>query len=201
MMNDAPNPRNSFSDRRSRRGLTMVESLVAMSIATVAGTAMLTSISTAISSSTEAADSAVAAGLVEQLVDEISATRFPAATNVTLAQPKVRSTFDDIDDFANWIATPPTDPSGQPIGTEAAPSVGTGQRTSLMQADASFLLNLTQEIVVERVQPSGTGGWTVVTQHTNYRRVTVRIKKSAPNTAEKTLAEIVRIFTYVPSST
>ena len=83
----------------------MVESLLAMSIATVAGTAMLTSVFAAISSSSAAAETAIAAGLSDQLMDEIAATRFPAATNNPLAQPKVRATFDDIDDFSGWLAT------------------------------------------------------------------------------------------------
>lgn len=188
-------------DRSARRAISLVESLVAMSIATVAGTAMLTSIFAAISSSTSAVDVAIGTGLAEQLLDEIAATRFPAATNNPLSQPRVRATFDDIDDFAGWVAVPPLDRNGLSIGTEAAPSLGATQRPVDMQPDAQYLSTVSQEVVVERVQPSGTGGWTVVTQHTNYRRVTVRIKKTVPNSATKTLSEVVRIFAYVPPST
>jgi type II secretory pathway pseudopilin PulG len=183
---------------RRRAGFSMVEALAAIAITTVAGGALLVSIAGSVQSSTQVTQSAVARGLAEQLMEEIAATRFPASTNTTPSGSS-RVNFNDIDDYHNWTVRPPQDRQGRQIGLEGYSSTG-GASTRLpeMRPDSGFLSGLTHAVVVERVQPDSGTGWTVVTSHTNYRRVTVRVAYTNPQSQTVTLASITRIFSYVP---
>lgn len=175
----------------------MVESLMAMAVAAISGTALLTSIGTAIQSSTETLNTSLAQGLAEQLMDEVSATRFPAATNVPLSAKSARSVFDDMDDFNAYSRSPPEDRNGYAIGTEGPGSLPPAMRALWMQPDASFFNGFSQQVLVERLLPNGTG-WTVVSQHTDYRRVTVTISATDPRGQTRDLAQVVRVFAYSP---
>lgn len=175
----------------------MAESLMAMTVAVISGTALLTSVGAAIQSSTETLNSSLALGLAEQFMDEVSATRFPVATNVALPSNSVRALFDDMDDFSGYSQSPPVDRNGYALGTEGPGSLPPALRVVWMQPEPSFFTGFTQQVVVERLLPNGTG-WTVVTQHTNYRRVTVTITYTDPRGQTKTLAQLVRIFAYAP---
>lgn len=130
-------------------------------------------------------------------MDEVACVRFPDQVNSLASLP--RTNFDDIDDFANYAATPPVDSRGFTIGTEGSSTWGYYlPRPSMMQADRSFLNKLTQEVQVERVEPAGSSSWNVVTYSSAYRRVTTRIKYTNDNQQVTTLAELTRIFANVP---
>ncbi len=181
-----------------RAGFSMFESVVAVSVATVAGAALLSSLGTAIRSSSEAALSATARGMAEQLMDEIASVRFPASSNSTPGGT-ARTNFDDIDDYAAWSSSPPVNRTGMPLGTEGATVGGTIQnRAAALLPDAGYINRFTREVVVERIQPDAGTGWNVVLTHTNHRRVTVRVKYTDGQSNTKTLAEITRVFSYVP---
>lgn len=184
--------------RRSRRGLSMVESLLAVTITAVAGGALLSSIGASVQSSSDTAHAAVARGLAAQLMDEMAAMRFPESTN-SVPGGTGRENFDDLDDYAGYSMSPPVDRAGEPLGTDGGPMVlgSPGPRAAELQGDADFLAPFGQEVTVERVTPSG-GSWTVGPAHTNYRRVTVRITYTDARAVVTTLAETSRIFTYVP---
>jgi type II secretory pathway pseudopilin PulG len=188
-------------DRATRqlrhRGLTLAESLLAITIATVSGMAMLTSLGTAVRSSSQATDTSVAMGLASQLMDEVASVRFPDVVNPPTSGP--RNKFDDIDDFSNYTASPPVDRRDYPIGTEGSSSWGFYlPRPTAMQPDTSQLAKLTQEVLVERVEPDGPTSWVVVTMFSDYRRVTVRITRKNEGDQVATLAELTRIFARVP---
>jgi prepilin-type N-terminal cleavage/methylation domain-containing protein len=181
-----------------RRGFTLAETLIAITIATVSGLAMLTSLGTAVRTASRATDAGVTQGLAAQLMDEVASVRFPDLINPPVVGP--RRTFDDIDDFANYTSTPPVDGNGNAIGTEGTSSWGFYlPRPSTMRPDRSFLDTLTQEVQVERVVPVGTTSWNVVATFSEYRRVTVRIKATDDNNQISTLAELTRIFAHVPA--
>lgn len=185
-----------------RPGFSLVEALVAISITTIAGSALLTSLGAAVRSSTDAAHVAVARGLAEQLMDEVAASRFPDLTD---SRPGglTRADFDDIDDYNGWSANPPLSQLGEPIGSEGL-RIQTGgiesysTRPTPMQPEPQFLQYFSREVQVERILPDAGSNWTVTTQHTNYRRVHVRVKYIDRNSNSITLVEIPRIFSYVP---
>lgn len=180
----------------ARPGFSLAETLIAITIATVSGMAMLTSLGTAVRTASRATDAAVAQGLAAQLMDEVASVRFPDPVNPVASG--TRSSFDDIDDFADYTATPPVDGNGNAIGTEGTSSWGFYlPRPSVMRPDNSFLNTLTQEVQVERVEPVGTTSWNVVTTFSDYRRVTVRIKATDDKQQVSTLAETTRIFARV----
>jgi type II secretory pathway pseudopilin PulG len=180
----------------ARRGFSLAETLIAITIATVSGMAMLTSLGTAVRTASRATDAGVAQGLAAQLMDEVASVRFPDPVNPVASG--TRRSFDDIDDFADYSATPPVDGNGNTIGTEGTSSWGFYlPRPSVMRPDTSFLKTLTQEVQVERVEPVGTTSWNVVTTSSDYRRVTVRIKATDDNQQVSTLAETTRIFARV----
>lgn len=181
-----------------RAGFSMFESIVAVSVAAVAGAALLSSLSAAVRSSSDAALTAQAYGLAEQLMDEIASVRFPSESN-TPPLGVTRENFDDIDDYAGWSASPPQSRLGAVIGTEGA-TVGSVvyNRETALQPSGSALANFTHEVVVERIEPDGGTGWTVVPEHTNYRRVTVRVNYVDGQMNSSTLASITRIYSYAP---
>lgn len=182
----------------SRAGFSMFESIVAVSVATVAGAALLTSLSAAIRSSGDAALTAQAYGLAEMLMDEIASVRFPESSNTPPAGI-TREFFDDIDDYAGWSASPPTYRLGGAVGTQGATIGGTVySREVAMQPYSLALGNFRHEVVVERIEPDGGTGWNVVPQHTNHRRVTVLVKHTDAQANVSTLASITRIYSYVP---
>lgn len=182
----------------SRRAVSMVEALIAVTVTTIAGAALLTSIGGAVRASSDATNVAVARGLGDQLMGEISAARFPLASNTVPAEP-ARMGFDDIDDYDGWNSRPAVDREGRPLGTEGYDSAeGDLPRLYQMRPDAGFLNQFSREVFVERLLPDAGTGWTVVPQHTNHRRVIVRVKYIDANSNAATLAEVVRIFSYVP---
>lgn len=189
----------SLGLRAARRGVTLMESIAAVSITTIAGAAMLTSVSAAIRSSSDTTYTFLARGLAQQLMDEIAAVRFPPATASPPASTANRIQFDDIDDYDGWSS-----PSGRMqlrngeiIGEESYKVDGRElTRPTLMQIDPTFLSQFRREVNVERVQSNGSGGWTVVTQHTNYRRVTVTTFYTDGNADTRPLAVLTRILSY-----
>ncbi len=193
--------RSTHSNRCSNRrcGITLIESLLAMSITTIAGSALLTSIGSAVASSTDAVYRTVGDGLAEQLMDEIASVRFPdSATSAIASTGKTRERFDDIDDYAGWSSSPPVARAGQAVGTEGFESKsGHVLRNSSMRPNPNFLNTFTREVAVERVRPDGNGGWLVTSQPTDFRRVTVSVIHTDTQGSIRPLAEFSRIFTYV----
>ena len=183
---------------RRRSGFSMVEALTAIAVTATAGGAVLVSLAGNVNSSTQLVQTALARGLAEQLMDEVAASRFPASSNTTPAGPG-RTNFNDMDDYHNWSARPPQDRTARQIGLEGYTSIGAAAtRLPEMQPNTQLLAGMTQLVTVERVQPDAGTGWTVISTHTNYRRVTVRINYTNPQSQTVTLASITRIFSYVP---
>lgn len=185
--------------RPNRRGISMMESVVAMTILTTAGAAVLTSIGSTIAVSDHSARELVARGLAEQLMDEIEAARFPQATNEKPVGT-ARSGFDDIDDYHKWSSRPPVTKEGFALGTDGQPNGSRSYRLFHMQPDPLILDGYTREVLVEPVEPTenNSNPWTVVTTSSDYRRVTVTVSRtSGLGTTE--LAVTTRIFSHVPT--
>jgi type II secretory pathway pseudopilin PulG len=176
----------------------MLESLAAVTIVSVSGTALLAAAMAAVQSSSQGTNVLVAQGIADQLMDEIAAARFPDGVSPAPPRGTLRAQFNDLDDFSGWSAQPPTDRQGTPLGTEGM-TVGStlSPRPDNARAALDFLKSLTESVTVERVQPDGAAGWYVVSQHTGYRRVTVRVSSTDANSVATPLATNVRIFAAV----
>lgn len=200
---------NCASLRRSaapRRAFTYAESMIAVAVLALAGAALLTSVAGAVSSSNDSVYRSIGKGLAEQLLDEIAAAKFPNGTSSTPAAMPFRSSFATIDDYSDWTESPPRTKAGEVLGTdngatsaEAYMTMMTGSATSRaaeLQAAPGFVNRFTRSVLVERVQPGPTG-WTVETQHTSHRRVTVTVSYTASNQPARPVAQATRIFSSV----
>lgn len=193
-------PRTSRAPKfcRARSAFSLVEALVAVAVTAIAGAALLTSVTAAVISSAVVAHRAVARGLAEQLMDEIAAVRFPGASN-TQPAGSTRAGFDDIDDYSGLVESPPRTRDGQIVGTEGGEMAGLPvSRVAMLQPDLALISRFTRETAVERVRPAANGNWEAVAEHTDFRRVTVRVLHSDARGNRGTAAEITRIFAHVP---
>ncbi len=193
----------------SRCGFTYVESMIALAVLSLAGAALLTSVAGAVSSSNDSVYRSIGTGLAEQLIDEIAAAKFPSGTaSVTGAMP-FRSSFATIDNYSGWTESPPRTKAGEVLGTDngatsavAYTTMMTGSTTSRaaeLQVAPGFVNRFTRAVLVERVQPGPTG-WTIQTQHTLHRRVTVTVSYTASNQPARTVATVTRVFSSVAPS-
>src|SRR5687768_3665901 len=111
---------------RLRRGVTLIETLLAVAIAAMASAALLVAVESALSTATDAADRTIADGLAQQLLDEISQKRYVepgvSATSISLGPNSSeialagRSGYDDIDDFYDFTSSPPAGRYGEVLG-------------------------------------------------------------------------------------
>lgn len=192
--------RSGRPPRAARPGFSLAEAMVAVSVATVAGSALLTAVGTTVRTSTDVARRTMAQGLAEQLADEVSAAPFPGASNPAPSGPG-RSGFDDIDDYGGWSEGPPQARDGSLLGSTCmSPGGSTPMRPPVLQPSSGHLDRSTRSVVVERIEPSGTSDWVVTTQDSPYRRVTVRVTMLDEFDRPEVLAEIVRIHSHVPSA-
>ena len=184
----------------SRSGFTYIESMIALAVMSLAGTALLTSIAGAVSSSNDSLYRTIGRGLGEQLLDEIAAAKFPSGivTATTSTMPN-RTTFTTIDDYSGWTEIPPRTKSGELLGNDNGTTGGATSRAVELQAAPGFVNRFTRSVLVERIQP-GASGWTVVTQHTSYRRVTVTVSYTGTNQPARPVAKTSRVFSSVAPS-
>jgi prepilin-type N-terminal cleavage/methylation domain-containing protein len=112
---------------RLRRGVTLIETLLAVAIATLASAALLLAVESALSTATDAADRTIADGLAQQLLDEISQKRYvepgvsaistSLGTDGTESSQPGRSGYDDVDDYASYSAAPLVGLYGETLGS------------------------------------------------------------------------------------
>lgn len=190
--------------QRSRRtGITLIESLVAVTITAVAGTALFSAIGASLGASYSTLNHSVGAGLADQMLDEITSVRFPTDSDSRPAHSHTRKDFNDLDDYHTWSSSPPVHKNGIDLGQSLLTLMNRFliQRPAHLKPDSAFLNRLTREVTVERIRPDGSTGWAVTNDDTDYRRVTVKIKLStAADLPKHEIAEATRIFSYVPLS-
>ena len=190
--------------QRSRRtGITLVESLVSVTITVIAGTALFSAIGASLGASYSALNSNIGAGLADQLLEEMSAVRFPTSSDSRPTATGNRSQFNDLDDYHKWSSTPPENKTGYALGNEPLTVLSAYPiaRPTLLKPDSDFLQRLTREVTVEKIRLNSSSEWEVTTSDTDYRRVTVTIKLAMQAGAPRqTIKETTRIFSYVPLS-
>lgn len=180
--------------RRRGAGFTLVESLISVSLLTLACSALVSVLATSLRTGDETLQMAVAQGLADQLADEVRIVPFPTASS-TKDNPSKRSNFNDLDDYAGYTASPPQTREGKLIGIEDGEL--SADRATAFQPNLVSLAPYQQEVVVERVQPNSAGTWTVTSAPTSFRRVTVRINYLVTPTDRRVRAEVTQIIANV----
>ena len=152
-----------------RRAFTYAESMIALAVLSLAGAALLTSVAGAVSSSNDSVYRSIGTGLVEQLLAEIAAAKFPSGTATVSGATLSRSSFATIDDYSEWTESPPRTKAGESLGSDNGATVAEAYQTMLtgvgtsrateLQAAPGFVNRFTRSVLVECVQPGSTG-WT-----------------------------------------
>src|SRR6187401_93638 len=107
------NPKSQIRNPKSRPGLTLIEVVASTMIVGLMAVAALNALGAATKSANSIGNRAVAAGLADELMSEILMQSYsdpdgsPVFGHETGETTNVRSTFDDVDDYDGWNATPP----------------------------------------------------------------------------------------------
>ena len=196
----------TFARRNPRGGFSLAEAMIGMTIMAIAGTVLLLGVETSLRSTIEAEDEAIAAGMAEQLLDEILGHHYtspiigdpyqtPLSPSAAEAAGDGRELFDDTDDFHGYSAQPVEDTWGLALGQ----GDGTGDvRHPDFRLPTDRYSRWRQQVRVYYVNE--TSPWIELTgsSTSNLRGVEVEIQQINSDGQWKTLAVAKRTFAYVP---
>lgn len=192
---------------RSAAGFTLVEALVSITIAALAGSVLLLGIGSSLQLTDEGLKQTIAAGMAQQLMDEVLGGRYAAdgvgGHQVWLGPSSDESSdpgrqYDDIDDYNGLRISPPQGPWGIELGEDDGRG---GQRHPRFQAPAGFLDDWRQEVDVYYVAESDLSTRLPAGQTSDYRVVEVRIIQQPADRKGRELARVRRVVAYVPPLT
>ena len=196
------------SPRRLRRsGFSLAESLLAITLTSIAGGAILLGLANAAQSTRNVMDRAMATGMAAQLIDEVLGCRYsgegagayqvPLCPNTYETQGAGRERYDDIDDFVSVVSQPPTDPYGVTLGL-GDDQIG-GQRHPNFRLPANYFSQWRQEVSVYYVSESNPQVKLSGNNTSNFRAVEVRVYRDDGNRGRELLDTVRRVVAYVPS--
>lgn len=211
--------------RRQPAAFTLIEALVSISIAALAGSVLLLGTTSSIQSTTEALKQTVASGMAQQLMDEVVGSRFVELVYDSDGKPLgpeavvfgrdagevTRDEFDDVDDYNGYSSgsesesSPPKDPWGINLGKDDGEG---GEREGSFWAPLSvsengreaidLFRNWRQEVDVYYVDESDLTTRLPAGQVSHYRVVEVRIIDDPPDRNARELVKLKRVVAYVP---
>jgi type II secretory pathway pseudopilin PulG len=193
--------------RAIRGGFTLVEAMVAISIVAMAGTAMLLGIASAMTTSYDAMDRTIAQGMAEQIVDEVAGRMYALGNNhyewplaaSGAEQALAGRQFNDIDDYngsgSGLTHQPPVDWLGITLGTDDGEG---NQRHPNFQVSSGYFDDWRQEIDVYYVNDSDPSIRLTGSNTSDSRAVEVRIMRKGDANSYRELANIRRVFSYIP---
>jgi hypothetical protein len=196
-------PPLSNTGRRARRGFSLVEALVALTITTLAGSVLLLAIESCLTSTSDAVDRMIADGLATQLLDEISVRRFMSSgdtplsisgPNATESAGKGRERFNDMDDYKNFTAKPVQGIWGERLGTG---NDNGDSRNPNFCIPASQFANWRQKVDIYFVSPTN-HSQRLTSGSSYFRAVEVTIEYVKPNGGVIPLAKRRRVYAYLP---
>jgi len=191
--------------RRCTRGFTMLEALLAMTIITVAGAAMLTGLASAMQANTAALEMTIAQGAAQQLMDDIAGRKYHdgdplqypfSASGWEYGGPGY-SRYNDIDDFQNYSDQPLGDPWDIPLGTDNG--LG-GQRNANFRLPEDYFDRWLRVVKVYYVSESDLATPLSGSQTSNYRLVRIFVYYLPEEGGSRLLADVQRVFANVPSN-
>jgi hypothetical protein len=186
----------------NRSAFTLVEAMVALSLTALAGAVLLLVTQGLLATTNDCVDQTIAQGLATQLIDEVMGARYcpvgdpyakPLAPTTYERGGVGRERFSDTGDWNGWLAAPPQDAFGLPLGQ------GDGQgnlRHPALRSNAAKFANWRQKVRVYYVNENNPSN-----EHpnaTDYRAVEVTIERVEPNGAVRPLTTMRRVFCYVP---
>jgi len=189
-----------------RRGVTLVEALVATSLAAIAGSALLLGLETSLRTGDRVAEKAMAEGLARQLIDEIVGRRYMAAGGNPQQWPLSASSwenqgagrerYNDTDDYHNFRAQPAEGIWGHPLGQGDYQG---GLRHAALQLPATLFANWRQEIDVFYVSEADPSTRLPAGATSSVRAIEVRIYRVRNDGGRVLLAKSRRVIAWVGS--
>ena len=180
-----------------RRGITLIETVMALTLMTFAAGALLTALSSSVQVSNNSLQTAIANGLADQLMDEIASVSFPSGSGSGSTSGVGRTGYNDLDSYNGYSVSPPQARSGTVIGLEGTTTSGSPMvRPVSFQPNPKLWSHYRQQVLVEKITDSGTT-WVTTSQSTTLRRVTVTISYTDAQGKTTSLATQVRVFSNV----
>jgi type II secretory pathway pseudopilin PulG len=186
-----------------RRGFTLIEALLSTTLAAIAGTALLQGVYGSLENTTAAQEQTIAAGLAQQMMDEIAGKMYCAVRNqpyeTTLGPSAAeqagagRSLYNDMDDFNGVRNAPPMDPWNIPVGNDNGQG---GTRYSSMCV-GNFLAKWQRQVDVYYVSATDLQTKLAAGQTSDFRMVEVRVYVTDPDGATRNLVTLKRVFAYI----
>lgn len=191
--------------RHGSVGFTLVEAMVALSITAIAATALLLGVESSLQTSSDALEQTIAAGMAQQLADEVLGARY-AAPETGPYQSELcpssweaagdgRERFNDTDDYNDFRAQPAEARWGVPLGR--GDGLG-GLRHPNFQIRPDYFAGWRQEIDVYYVSETDQSVRLPAGQASNYRAVEVHIIHQDTGGGERDLYRLRRVYAYVP---
>ena len=174
-----------------RSGFTLVEALISISLAALAGSVLLVGINASVKVTDDGMNETIALGMAEQLLDEVLGNLWGG-----IATSPPRTNFDQIDDFANYQSTPPVDAWGVALGKDNGQG---GQRHAGFQATSGLLDRLQQQVLVYPVDPANPSVQLLAGTPSECRGVEVRIIYNDPRSGARELVRLRRVIAHVTS--
>jgi type II secretory pathway pseudopilin PulG len=191
--------------RALRAAFTLVEAVVALALTAIAGSALLLGLASSLDTSSDAVEQTIAAGMAQQLLDEVAGARYMelgySAHQAVLQastwerQTGTRERFDDVDDYNEFRSRPPVDFWGVKLGEDDGEG---GMRHPAFRAPDRFFDRWRQEIDVYYVRESDLTTRLPAGQVSDYRAIEVRVLHEDANGAVRPLATLRRVVAYVP---
>ncbi len=196
----------AIARRATRRAFTLVEAMVATTITAMAGSALLLGVASSLKTTNDVLDQALAAGIAQQLMDEMAGLaytqdsanpyQYPLGPSPTEAAGVCRERYNDIDDYNGYSTQPPKDRLGSPLGTDDGFG---GLRDPNFRVASGFFANWQETVSVYYVSPTNQSVALSAGQTSNYRAVEVKIYFQDPTQGTRLLASLSRVFSYVPA--
>jgi type II secretory pathway pseudopilin PulG len=193
------------SRHKHRRGFTLIEAVVSTALTVLAGSAVLLGIASAVMTTDDTLARTQAAGMAQQVMDEIAGQiwcedpqnpyQYPLTPSSYEAAGVARERYNDIDDYVSSTSQPPEDRWGYAMGSEDGHG---GQRDPALRAGTDDFARWEQIISVYYVSASNQSVALNPGQTSQYRAVEVKINFKHPQQGTRNLATLRRVFTYVP---
>ncbi len=187
-----------------RRAFTLTEAMVGLAVLGLAGTTLLLAMHGSMRAVHSAEERTVAMGMALQLLDEIAAQQYmnpgispyqwPLGPNASEAAA-ARHAYNDLDDYADYKAKPPQDRWGIPLGQDDGRG---GRRHPAFRLPDGHFGTWQQLVSVYYVSNDNLSQALAAGATSNYRAVRVRIVREDARLGTVTLADVTRVFAYVP---
>lgn len=180
--------------------------MTAVTIAAIAGVALLSGVNSALQNTTFAIEQTIGLGIAQQLMDEIAGQQYarqasnpydtPLAPTTAESAGPGRSQYTNLADYNNFSELPPTDLWGIPLGNDD----GAGQTRNPAMQVGSYLANWQCTASVYYVSNSNLSTQLATGQTSNYRAVEVHVSVQDKAGVLHPVANLRQVFAYVPSS-